>query len=256
MLAAGAASSQAAPDSGGLKKIAEVDLAAPFHARSAWRFVVVQGPPAPDDMADLASGLVAMCLRPSPQAACDPALDRLPDYPRSAGDPAWPPHELQAAELVYPRGRSAPPLFLVRTGSEISGDGDQVVATQVLAYRPKTDGFERVYEHATGHNNNQEVRFIAAGPLRGDMVSVEPAEKAPYGFWLTVSALTPAYTYRQVLRYLSATRYGDGNPLAVIDSEMANIESRLGLWRPGAPLPLPAGACPKPRLVSMELWCR
>jgi len=40
-----------------------------------------------------------------------------------------------------------------------------------------------------------------------------------------------------------------------LDSEMANIESRLGLWRPGAPLPLPAAPCPKPRLAGMELWC-
>ena len=30
--------------------------------------------------------------------------------------------------------------------------------------------------------------------------------------------LTPALTYRQALRYRSASHYGDGNPLAVIDS--------------------------------------
>ena len=31
----------------------------------------------------------------------------------------------------------------------------------------------------------------------------------------------------------------DGNPPAVIDSEMPNIEERLGLWRPGQRLPTP-----------------
>lgn len=61
--------------------------------------------------------------------------------------------------------------------------------------------------------------------------------------------------FKQVLRYRSATRYGDGNPLAVIDSEMPNMAQRLGLWNPGALLPLPAGACPSPHLVGLALWC-
>jgi hypothetical protein len=236
--------------------VADIDLSKPFHARSAWQFVAEQGPPAPDDMGDVTPARVAMCLRRTPGGGCDPALDALPDHQRPPSDPPWPPHFLQTAQLVYPRGGAAAPLLLVRTGSELSGDGDQVVATQILAYRPQTDRFERIYEHATGHNNNQEVRFVGSGPLRGDVIAIEPTEKAPFGFWVSVSALSPAYAYRQVLRYRSATHYGDGNPLAVIDSEMPNIEARLGLWRPGAPLPLPSGACPKPRLVAMELWCR
>ncbi|MGH9711589.1 MAG: hypothetical protein ACRD37_13690, partial [Candidatus Acidiferrales bacterium] len=62
-------------------------------------------------------------------------------------------------------------------------------------------------------------------------------------------------TYKTVLRYRSATHYGDNNPLAVIDSEMPNIEWRLGYWKPGMALPLPSGACPKPHLIHMELWC-
>jgi hypothetical protein len=61
--------------------------------------------------------------------------------------------------------------------------------------------------------------------------------------------------FKEVLRYRSATQYGDGNPLAVIDSEMPNMAQRLGLWKPGAPMPLPARACPKPHLVRMALWC-
>ena len=76
----------------------------------------------------------------------------------------------------------------------------------------------------------------------------------PYGYWIVVNSLTPAGNYRQVLRYRSATLYNDGNPLAVIDSEMPNIERRLGLWAPGQPLPTPA-RCAKPRLVKLELWC-
>ncbi|MDG6719271.1 hypothetical protein QCE92_13960, partial [Staphylococcus aureus] len=51
------------------------------------------------------------------------------------------------------------------------------------------------------------------------------------------------------------TGYGDGNPLAVIDSEMPETLRRLKLWQPGSPLPLPEHPCPRPRLVAQVLWC-
>jgi hypothetical protein len=96
---------------------------------------------------------------------------------------------------------------------------------------------------------------MAFGPLRGDVISVDPTNDPPFGYWVTVHRLTPDYRYKQVLRYRSATIYGDNNPLAVIDSEMPNIQRRLGLWHPGEPLPLPKSGCAKPRLVKTELWC-
>jgi hypothetical protein len=77
----------------------------------------------------------------------------------------------------------------------------------------------------------------------------------PYGYWIVVNQLTPADTYRQILRYRSATLYDDGNPLAVIDSEMPNIERRLGLWKRGDPIPTPDHSCSKPVLRHTELWC-
>jgi hypothetical protein len=113
----------------------------------------------------------------------------------------------------------------------------------------------RVYRYSTGRNNNEEVRYIITGTLRGDIISVDPTGNAPYGYWVTVNALTPLYTYKEVLRYRSATHYGDNSGLAVIDSEMPNIEQRLGYWKSGMALPLPSGPCPKPRLIHMELWC-
>jgi len=61
-----------------------------------------------------------------------------------------------------------------------------------------------------------------------------------------------------VLRFVSATRYGDGNPLAVIDAEMPNIQQRLGLWKPGQPLPTPTARdkpCTRPTLKRSALWC-
>jgi hypothetical protein len=135
-----------------------------------------------------------------------------------------------------------------------AGDGDQLVVTQLLAYDAQDDRFERIYAHMTGTNNNEEVRFVSGGPLRGDVISAEPTRGEPFAYWIDVNRFAPPHTYRTALRFRSATRYGDGNRLAVIDSEMPNIERRLGLWRPGLPLPLPQG-CPKPQLKRGALWC-
>jgi hypothetical protein len=74
------------------------------------------------------------------------------------------------------------------------------------------------------------------------VIAAEPTDDAPYAYWIAVSRLG-AGGYAQALRYRSATRYGDGNPLSVIDSEMPNILQRLGLWRSGSPPPLPAEPC-------------
>lgn len=95
---------------------------------------------------------------------------------------------------------------------------------------------------------------MADGPLKGAVIAAEPTSNAPYGYWITVHRLTADYNYAQTLRYRSGVRYGDGNALKVIDSEMPEIERRLGLWRPGEPMPTPPG-CAKPHLVQKALWC-
>lgn len=237
--------------------IADIALSKPFGARSPWRLVVAQGPQVPDPNdpgGPLAPGVVSLCLRKTTLGDCDIRLDAMRPPPPHVLDWAWAAHFLNAAKVVHPGGGRAP-LLLVRTASLRSGDGDQAVFTQLFAYRRARDQFARVYSRQTGHNNDQEVRFVSSGPLQGSVIAAEPRDNAPFGFWISVSRLTADDRYKQVLRYRSATRYNDGNPLAVIDSEMPNIERRLGLWRPGAALPLPAGKCPKPRLVRMELWC-
>ena len=53
-----------------------------------------------------------------------------------AHDPAdlWAPHYLKHAGIVYARGGNEAPLFLLQAASDLSGDGDQAVFTQLLAY--------------------------------------------------------------------------------------------------------------------------
>ena len=239
----------------------EIKLAKAFHARSAWRFVVTEGSPVKDFGGNDAPGALTLCLHKGLSGPCVSEPVTLPLRTITSDDPiAWEPHYLISAKVVYPRRSDAAPFLLIVTGSLNSGDGDQIVSTQLVTYDIGHDAFRRVYGKSTGHNNNQEIRFVTDGPLRGSVITAEPQEHLPYGYWIEVNQLTHAGAYHQVLRYRSATLYNDGNPLAVIDSEMPNIEGRLGLWKPGEPLPAPrldgkGKPCINPTLRHSELWC-
>lgn len=234
----------------------KLDLTEAFHTRSPWRLVVTEGPQTKDYGDGSAPGALTLCLHKG-SGACLSAPVTLPLRPPTPDYAiAWEPHYLRAAKIVYPHGRDGAPFLMIVTGSLNSGDGDQVVATQLIAYDATKDAFHRIFGQSTFHNNNQEIRFVSDGPLRGRVISAEPQEHLPYGFWIVVQELDAAGKYHQVLRYGSATRYGDGNRLAVIDSEMPNIQKRLGLWKTGDPIPVPSGrACAKPTLRHDELWC-
>ncbi len=82
---------------------------------------------------------------------------------------------------------------------------------------------------------------------------------APYGYFVSVYRRDAAGLYAQMLRYLSRTHYNDGNRLSVVDSDMPEILFRLGLWKPGDPLPIPfvkPDDCTKLSLVKGEEWCQ
>jgi len=237
----------------------QLDLQKPFKTRSPWRLVVTEGAPTKDYGDNDAPGALTLCLHKGPSGAClaKPVTPSL--RPATPDDPAaWEPHYLRTAKVVYPDGQSAAPLLLLVTGSLHAANGDQIVYTELLAYDSSSDAFTRVFENRTGQNNNQETRFITDGPLRGSVISAEPQQSAPFGYWIVVSKRSGGGAYRQVLRFVSATRYGDGNPLAVIDAEMPTIQQRLGLWKPGQPLPTPADRdkpCTRPTLKHSALWC-
>jgi hypothetical protein len=233
-----------------------IDLAKPFHTRSPWRLTYQHGPQTEDFGGNPAPGALSFCLQKTPASPClSAAVSAMPPQSDKWSVP-WEAHYLEAASPIYPQGPGTAPLLQIVTSSLHAGDGGQVRVLQILKYDRAADSFGRVYFHSTGSNNNQEMRVVADGPLRGAVISADPTENAPYGFWIAVNQLTPQGAYRQTLRYRSATRYNDGNPLAVIDSEMPNLQQRLGVWKPGSPLPLPANkACPRPHLKQRELWC-
>lgn len=243
--------------------IASLDLSKSFAARSLWLFQATQGPDVEGADGDQVDGVITLCLRKGPAGACDPQLltafndPGLAKFGPNIEMLFGKPHNLEEPKILYPEGANHAPLLWVQTSSASAGDGNRGILTQVLAYNRSSDDFYRIYSHLTGgSNNDQDIRFIDAGPMRGDIISVDPTSNAPFAFWIVVNALTPSFTYYEALRYRSATRYDDGNPLSVIDSEMPNIQRRLGLWRVGLPLPMPASGCSRPRMIHNELWCR
>ena len=238
-----------------VKTLSSLDLAKPFGTRSPWRFTATQGPDVDDPTAipgDKAPGAITLCLTPDDGKTCDPVLTAAMKK-LNADDIFDVPHYLLDARIeTLPDNRR---FLFVRTGSFLSGDSDQRVISQAFVYDRARDRFVVAYEHSDGHNNNQDVRFVTTGPLRGDLITVESPYGPPFSYLLSVNRLSAKGVFAPVLRYRTATRYGDGNGLSVIDSDMPNLLKRLGLWRPGQPLPLPASPCAKPHLVKMELWC-
>jgi hypothetical protein len=239
--------------------ISSVNLSAPFGSNTPWRFIASQAPDMPDPIGQMEKvpGVISLCMTRDEGKTCLPGPEQalqLPADKRPKDDLFAEPHELRDARIVY--AQADLPLFLLEVASTFAVNSNQRVATQMYAYNRAHDSFGLVYAHQTGRNNNEEVRFIGKGPLQGHIISAEPTQNAPFGYWITVSSMASGSSYKQVLHYRSATLYGDGNPLAVIDAEMPNIMQRMGLWKPGMQLPLPEGECPTPHLVKTVLWCR
>jgi hypothetical protein len=233
--------------------VANLDLTAPFETRTQWTFVADILPGTHFDGADdqpVDGGALARCFVDELVPHCSYAT------PKNDLDWFGAPIELYSATVVFAGADRTQPLLLVKTGSAHSINGSHSIDTALFTYDRQSNRFLSVFSNATGSNNNQETRFIEEGPLRGAVIVAEPTSSAPFGYWISVYARNAKDGYsRSTLRYRSATRYGDGNPLAVIDSEMPGILRRMGLSRPGDPLPAPPG-CLRPALRHGEEWCQ
>jgi len=235
------------------KVIDTVDLTRPFGTPMQWTFAAAILPGFHFDGADenpVDGGALARCF-----------VDRLTPHCsygnlKSDADRFGTPVELYAARVVFGGANDTDPLMLIKSAGPHSGNGGHAIHTDLYAYDRQSNRFVEVFSNRTGSNNNQETRFIEGGTLRGDIVVAEPTSSAPFGFWISLYVKNPTNSnFRRSLRYRSATRYGDGNHLAVIDSDMASILQRLGLWKPGDPLPAPSG-CAHAILRRGEVWCQ
>jgi len=155
------------------------DLAGVYRTRSSWQLVVTEGPTEKDYGDNDAPGKLTLCLYRNPGGPCiaDPVTPPLRN-PASNDAPAWEPHYLLSVRPVYPQGSGGRPLLMIVTGNLNVGDGDQIIATQLIKYDAAHDAFQRVFAQSVGHNNNQEVRFVERGPLMGSVIVAEPQQSS------------------------------------------------------------------------------
>jgi hypothetical protein len=234
------------------KVISHIDLTEPFGTVTQWTFVVVQeaGQP-PTEIED--HGPIHLCLVKAISPDCSENF-----YQKvSTEQPFNTPYHLFASSIVY-ASQSSPLLYTKVCGAE-SFNGNCGMVTTLYRYDRGADRFIRVFANLTGRNNNEDTLFVEHGPLQGNVIVVYPTEHAPYTYWVEVYRSGESGKYVQFLRYRGHTGYGDGNSLAVADSEMPELLRHLGWWQPGDALPVPARlpqGCSHLSMRQGEEWCK
>jgi hypothetical protein len=236
--------------------IAHIDLTQPFETVSPWTLVIVRESVPPPHVEDLEHGPISVCIAGSRVPDCSARL-----YNQVDSQYSWfnTPYELLDSRVVYAGRNNRRPMLLIRVCGAPSGDGDCAIATALYGYDRRADRFYQAFLNVTGRNRNQATRFVESGPLRGHVIVDYPTENAPYSYWIEVYQPGTSEHYVRVLRYRGHTGYGDGNSLAVADSEMPEILRRLDLWRPGDALPVPpanSDNCAHPVMRKREEWCK
>lgn len=238
--------------------LSHIDLTKPFNTATQWTLVIVENtaPPPANSGAQEGHGRIFVCLVQAVTPDCSQRL-----YPPRADVDRWfaEPFHLFDDRIVHAGPEDSSPLLLVKVCSAYSGDGDCLIATALYRYDRRADRFARVFLNTTGRNNNQETRFVERGPLQGDAIVNYPTQSAPYTYWIEVYRPEASGQYQRILRYRGHTGYNDGNPLAVIDSEMPEILRHMGLWKAGDPLPRPSRlpqGCSHLFMRHSEEWCK
>jgi hypothetical protein len=243
--------------------IAHVDLTEPFHTTTQWTLVVAKQPDeeSPDrDGVDRPKVAVWICFveRAEPDCSAEPLLEQFRERHVSFERGEKPFYELVANDVVYSGPGRTRPLLQIQTCTMRGANGSCGAATFLFTYNRQVNRFQVVFFTIVGTNNNQAIRFVESGPLRGDVIVAYPTSDAPFAYFVEVYERHADAAYARVLRYRGRTGYADGNRLAVIDSEMPETLRRLGLWKTGDAVPVPPTMPPGcTRLIMRKgvAWC-
>lgn len=238
-----------------LKVISHIDLTDTFRTAAQWTFVAVEDDSEPPSGIE-EHGPIHLCLVKMTSPDCSESFYSRDNSDQPSSDT---PYQLLASSIVYGGQNNSNPLLHIKVCGKQSFNGNCGIATALYRYDKRMDRFTRVFLNLTGRNNNQATRFVEYGPLQGGVIVAYPTDNRPYTYWIEFYRAGAAGKYTQILRYRGHTGYGDGNPLAVADSEMPELLGRLGLWHPGDPLPVPAHMpqrCSHLFLKNGEEWCK
>jgi hypothetical protein len=245
------------------KVITHLDLTQPFQTKSRWSLVATKQPDEESSVEDGAGnriGAVSLCFVEIDEPDCSEEMF-LAKYREEkvnfvSGERAF--YELFASDVVFSGPGRTLPLLRIKSCTNRGANGNCGVSTFLVAYDRKAERFRVVFFNMMGRNNNQEARFVENGPLLGSVVVAYPTDDPPFTYFVEVYKRISDSEYSRVLRYRGNTGYGDGNPLAVIDSEMPETLRRLGLWKTGDALPVPPrmpGGCAWLVMRKGVEWC-
>lgn len=226
------------------KVITHLDLTQPFQTKTRWSLVAAKQPDeesSAEDGAGNRRGAISLCFVENNEPDCSEEmfLAKYREEKISFDSGPGPFYELFASDVVFAGPGRTLPLLRVKSCTMSGANGNCGVSTFLFAYDRKAERFRVIFFNMMGRNNNQEARFVENGPLLGSVIVVYPTDDAPFTYFVEVYKRNSDSEYSRVLRYRGNTHYGDGNPLAVIDSEMPETLQRLGLWKIGDALPVP-----------------
>ncbi len=245
------------------KVITHLDLTQPFQTKSRWSFVAAKQPDEESSVVDGAGnpiGAVSLCFVENREPDCSEevflAKYREEKVIMVSGEHAF--YELFASDVVFSGPGRTLPLLRIKSCTNRGANGNCGVSMFLFAYDRKADRFRVVFFNMMGRNNNQEARFVESGPLLGSVIVTYPTNDAPFTYFVEVYKRASDSEYSRVLRYRGNTGYGDGNRLAVIDSEMPETLRRLGRWKTGDALPVPPSMpreCTRLVMRKGVEWC-
>jgi hypothetical protein len=226
------------------KVIAHLDLTRPFQTKSRWSLVAAKQPDeesSAEDGAGNRRGAISLCFVENHEPDCSEEmfLAKYREEKISFDSKPGPFYELFASDVVFSGPGRTLPLLRIKSCTIGGANGNCGVSTFLFAYDRNAERFRVVFFNMMGRNNNQEARFVENGPLLDSVIVAYPTNDAPFTYFVEVYKRMSDSEYSRMLRYRGNTRYGDGNPLAVIDSEMPGTLRRLGLWKTGDALPVP-----------------
>jgi hypothetical protein len=245
------------------KVVLHLELTQTFQTKSSWSLVIAKQPDEESTFEDGAGspmGAVSVCFVQNGEPDCSEEMFltkyREQKVTVAPGAPVF--HELITSDVVFSGPQKTLPLLRIKACMSRGANGDCGVSTFLLAYDPPADRFRAVFYKMTGRNNNQETRVVENGPLLGSVIAAYPTSNAPFTYFVEVYQRTAGSDYGLALKYRGHTGYGDGNPLAVIDSEMPETLQRLALWKTGDPLPIPPhmpAGCARLVMRKGVEWC-